>query len=545
MISLPVMSHGTMHDIEIQLASFDEAKHIPSKGECVKVIGQAYADRYLEQLGIDSSAWAKQQVLRHAPLAECQIEAAWGSRRSLVADSLRIRQPALFREHIEEEEEVITQTESRVANSRVGFTGYIKPLLDYKLPYQIPTEKEVSTKRELPFLGGGATAWLPKSEADVDMTHQLERQRMIARNKAHGSKTSMDKNPLLVMSESKLHDLKRKFLLPFAAEHNVEGSMEKEIRPWLLRETIPLQVTENLRQAQKPISASAEEIRKECTRLTKGQLPLELLTRRPKPQVFRALRARVLCAEQVRLVGLLSHFLYWKLFGHLQEQRFRLPDTKMEALAISIQEVWAALILPFQDSPVGVGFAVPALLLATKMLVEEIFKKQYPDVFHVPDAQHHLWEEINMACMKLLDSDCTFSHFACLDLQVEGSRLWRKLQASLATKQSSVARAQAKACRTSALLRRALVGGTSCADARTRRFLAKSASEGGIPVAEEAKTKEEALRRQQHENWRSKALLRQVSRPASAEESCVKTVLKVAEQQRPRSQAQPRRRESR
>ena len=61
--------------------------------------------RYLEQLGIDSSAWAKQQVLRHAPLAECQIEAAWGSRRSLVADSLRIRQPALFREHIEEEEE--------------------------------------------------------------------------------------------------------------------------------------------------------------------------------------------------------------------------------------------------------------------------------------------------------------------------------------------------------------------------------------------------------------------------------------------------------
>ena len=34
-----------------------------------------------------------------------------------------------------------------------------------------------------------------------------------------------------------------------------------------------------------------------------------------------------------------------------------------------------------------------------------------------------------MACMKLLDSDCTFAHFACLDLQVEGSRLWRKLQA--------------------------------------------------------------------------------------------------------------------
>ena len=38
-------------------------------------------------------------------------------------------------------------------------------------------------------------------------------------------------------------------------------------------------------------------------------------------------------------------------------------------------------------------------------------------------------EEINFTCMKLLDSDCTFCHFACLDLRVEGSRLWRKLQA--------------------------------------------------------------------------------------------------------------------
>jgi len=528
------MSHGTMADVEIQLCSFDEAKHVPSKGDCVKAIGQAYAERYLEQLGIDSSSWAKQQVLRHAPLAECQIEAAWGSRRSLVADRLRIRQPALFCQHKDEEEEVITETESKVANSRVGFTGYIKPLLDYKLPYQIPTEKEPS-KRELPFLGGGVTAWLPKSETDVDLTHQLERQRMVARNKAHGSKTSMDQNPLLVMSENKLQDVKRKFLLPFAAEYT-EGN-EKEIRPWLIRDCIPLNVTENLRQAKKPISASVDEIKKECTRLTKGQLPLELLTRRPKPQVLRAIRARVLCTEQVRLVGLLSHFLYWNLLGHLQEPKLRLPSTKMEALAISIQEVWAALILPFQESPVGVGFAVPALLLATKMLIEEIFKKQYPDVFSMRDAQHHLVEEINFTCMKLLDSDCTFCHFACLDLQVEGSRLWRKLQASLETKQSSVVRAQAKACRTSALLRRALVGGSSCADARTRRFLAKSASEGGAPAA--PKTKEEALRKQQHENWRSKALLRE-ARPASAEEASVKTFV-----QRPRSQAEARRCETR
>lgn len=31
-------------------------------------------------------------------------------------------------------------------------------------------------------IAGGVTAWLPKSETDVDLTHQLERQRMVVWN---------------------------------------------------------------------------------------------------------------------------------------------------------------------------------------------------------------------------------------------------------------------------------------------------------------------------------------------------------------------------
>eukprot|EP00913_Durusdinium_trenchii_P030626 g28683.t1 len=373
------VSHNTYRfNRGMKCGLYGAAKHIPSKGDCAKVIRDVYAERYLEQLGIDSKH--KEEV---------------------------------------EEEETSVETEGRVSQSRVGFTGYIKPLLDFKLPYQVPTEKEPSTKRELPFLGGGATAWLPTNDTDVELTHQLERQRM---------------------------------------------------QVWI----------RSVSKARQPISVSSEEIRKECTKLTKGQLPLELLTRRPKPQILRALRVRILCADQVRL-------------------------TKMEALVISVQE----------ETPVGVGFAVPALLLATKMLVEEIFKKQYPDVFRPAPSQQHLWEE-------------------------PGCKLWRKLQASLETKQSSVARAQAKACRTSALLLRALSGGSGCADSRTRRFLAKGASERGELVEPGTKenSKEEALRRAQHERWRSRALLRQasVARPASAEE-----ILAGGSQHRARLAERPRR----
>ena len=41
--------------------------------------------------------------------------------------------------------------------------------------YQLPCDFEHLPVTQL----SGATAWLPKSETDVDLTHQLERQRMI------------------------------------------------------------------------------------------------------------------------------------------------------------------------------------------------------------------------------------------------------------------------------------------------------------------------------------------------------------------------------
>ncbi|CAJ1330065.1 unnamed protein product [Effrenium voratum] len=115
-----------MPDIEIPLARFEEEKQIPSRAECARLIGDAYAERYLQQLGVDGpTRWAKAQVLKRAPLTECQIEAAWGSRHSLVADRLRIRQPALFADAPEEEDEEeaeLQETEGKIASSNVGFT---------------------------------------------------------------------------------------------------------------------------------------------------------------------------------------------------------------------------------------------------------------------------------------------------------------------------------------------------------------------------------------------------------------------------------------
>lgn len=323
------------------------------------------------------------------------------------------------------------------------------------------------------------------------------------------------------LTEKRLQELKRKFLLPFASQRQVNGKLV--VVPWMPRPPVGLKVPEgHLRQARVPVKASVEDIKKASTRLVKGQLPLELLTRQPNPVLLASVRAQMQSTDMER----------------------RLQPGKMQALVISIQEAWAAAILTFLETPAGVAFAIPALLVTAKMLIEVIFRAQYEDVLRAENNSLQLIEEINMMCMSLLDTDCTFAHFAALDALSEGTKLWRKLQALLQRKQGAVARTEARTCRTSALLRRALVGQHAApADSRTRRFLAKSASdtESGPP---RSAPHQDPARAKRHEKWQDAALLRaqmqaSKTRPNSAED----VAAAVAAPARRSSSAQPRARQ--
>ncbi|CAE7042341.1 ngoFVIIM [Symbiodinium natans] len=270
-----------MADIEIALAHLDEAKKIPRREECVRQIREAYAERYLTSIGVDTNARCRslqREVLRRAPLSECQIEGAWNNRGSAVIDRLRIRQPRLGEEDVENEEEEhaeLEEAEGQISHSRVGHTGYIKPLLGWVNPYQINAPGPRTT-RELPFLGGGTCAWLPTSETDIDLTHELERVRMQARRRGVAPGSTVDgqakTSSLLLgsLTEKRLQELKRKFLLPFASQRLVNGKLV--VVPWLPRAPKPLQVPDNqLRQARAPVNASVEDIKKATVRLVKGQ----------------------------------------------------------------------------------------------------------------------------------------------------------------------------------------------------------------------------------------------------------------------------------
>lgn len=438
-----------MADIVIPLGQFTDEKDIPRKTECAKVVRQEYAQRYLKSLGIGAGARSRslqKLVLRHAPLVECTIEAGWGD-GSVAADHLFIRQPqtamlraAELKAAEEEEENRQRLNETNIAQSRVGHTGFIKPLLE---------EVNRADAMEIPKVGSisprfhRGAEWLPSSETDKELTEELERVRMqgrrqaaMARGGGGSSSSSADAGvayhpPAEVLGplgEARLEELKRKYVLPFACERSsFAGGYSLE--PWQSMELTPLEVPDRfLDEVLTPVSASMEEISSKCKSLAKGSLPLELLTQRrtAAPGLMVSTRARLLCGETARLAGLLTHFVYWNLLGHLHPPKKRLPDAKRQDLVISIHELWSSLTLPHQDSAVGAGFVIPALLLAVKMVVEMIMSDQYQDVFR-GSALARLVDEINVTCMNLLDPDCLFSRFGALDTRPEAIRLWRKL----------------------------------------------------------------------------------------------------------------------
>merc|ERR1719498_1875874 len=91
---------------------------------------------------------------------------------------------------------------------------------------------------------------------------------------------------------------------------------------------------EHVEDALEPVCVTFEAIHTEQMKYIHDRLPLELLTTRKDPWLFAALRERLGSPEAVRLMGLLAHFLYWFVLGHLHPAGRRLPQMTSQSLML-------------------------------------------------------------------------------------------------------------------------------------------------------------------------------------------------------------------
>jgi len=194
-------------------------------------------------------------------------------------------------------------------------------------------------------------------------------------------------------------------------------------------------------------------------------------------------RGQLVFSEAVRLTGLLAHLLYWVIFKDLHPVEKHLPDESVQALQVTVHDLWTALIAPYRDYPMGVSFVIPALCLSIKRGIQWVFTSRYPKVVASENIGQQLSEQINVLFMQLFDPDCVYARFGVLDTTKQAVKLWRKYDMALASKGQSVStRMITRKNRTTPAMQTLM--GAECTgrpgNAKTRKLLAKSASDSLI-----------------------------------------------------------------
>lgn len=445
-------------EIEIPLTQLGP-NEVGDKQSMYKAIHEAYANSYLEALGVTPKEHLRKAVARGAPLESCEIEATWANDSS-VADNLRIIQPLVCKEDA-----------TAAATSKVGSREGLQRGYTRYIGVQPPTVPDVATLSQV--VGNGGKSNLDTREAaarareaalgnmkihdmaasercNATLTQELETLRQKVRP---GITEEVEQSASMLLQwgadgDRELDALKKKFILPFAADKTPYGLPPHSVLvPWqsselqnnpaidVLDELVPI--------VSEPVSATLESIHVEASRFVKEKLPLELLTTRKDPWLFAALRERLTSPEAIRLIGLLAHLLYWTVFNHLHPPQKRLPNSTRQSLTLTIQELWACMVEPIKasvgrrgellarDGPSGICFVLPVFQLVIKRGMEHTFHQEFKPVFTDPDigeeVAQKLVDQINVLIMNTFDPDCSYSNFGALDGSSEAIRLWRKL----------------------------------------------------------------------------------------------------------------------
>ena len=115
-----------------------------------------------------------------------------------------------------------------------------------------------------------------------------------------------------------------------------------------------------------------------------------------------------------RLTGLVSHFVYWCVFGHINQMP--LDDYHLKQLFISICQGMSQLQVHYsQKRERFATFIMPMILLAIRVEMEVILKVNYPLFMEVKANEEKAMRLVNGVITELLDPKIYYSRFSFLE----------------------------------------------------------------------------------------------------------------------------------
>lgn len=541
------MSRHVDWEIDVHLEHKATFNDLGNKEDYFKAVQDRYASKYCVELGVEPLAHHKSYIARHAPLAECEIEAYWsdavaGGVGSACASKLRIAQPQISRtqsavvlERVQSDAQRNAEWCGKAKYMSVSPPGASHEAERTRIQLQGRAKQE-SAQRNLNAQALEAMQrqdMLSSGRNDTSLTDELERRRKQIRSDLEAESSKADVFGRLLANKGKqeaaekeLASLKAKFLLPFACE----GLDCSKYVPWQdpqVKNHPAIDVLEEFSaDALKHISLTLSQIEEETFRYVLTSFPVELLTTRVDVELFAAIREQLVTEESVRLIGLLAHFLYWIILEHVHEPSQRLPEQSKQSLVLTIQDLWCQIQAPARqrlgrrgellskDGPAGISFVIPAFMLALKRGVEWCFTVEHPWIFQEQSTTQHFVDQVNIMFLKLFDPDCHYAGFGALEASsnaIKGRRELRILKQSIGL--SPATEVLHQEYRTTPLMSLLLNSdGGNPSDPKTRVLLAKSSSEPMFGSPQEHGKPQE---RMPLDGWRRAALYRSANKRLS------------------------------
>lgn len=471
-------------EITIPLQSVAESE-VGLPEDYYKMILEEYSNRYLASLGVTPTPQSKAMVVKNMPLKECEIQASWASRSSAVADSLTILPPSSKKKLDNPAEKY-----GKEGNRQIELYDVRPPQKEYYKKAEEPSREEGLKKMERNLVEQDQRL---SKDADINLTREFEEQKKKRAFEAQGSRKAegSEDAELKQDQEKEVANLQR-FLIPFACVEAKTGQLRSWRDPtFQMRLDVPGK--EARRDVLLPIQILVGDLQQENDRYIK-RLPLQMLTTVDLSDRKMRSRKQVILESlenprQVRMMGLLAHFLYWTIFGHLHPSK-ALPEQHKMALFTAIHTVWSE-IEEMKHTPWGVSFGLPLHLLLLKRGVLYAFTHQYQSLFKDEQVLRGLIDRINVCFMRLLDPENQYSRLGVFDVTSEGIRLRRQLALVEASQgwtpsQQTVATLHRCTTLTSSLYKE------GAEDPQTRRLLRKNTATAVIRAAGDGEAPEAA-----------------------------------------------------
>lgn len=117
--------------------------------------------------------------------------------------------------------------------------------------------------------------------------------------------------------------------------------------------------------------------------------------------------------ETGRLIGLVAHFVYWVVFGHLNDSP--LNQFHLKQLFISILQSVTQLEMRQEKKRIFACFVMPLFLLAIRLEVESIYRNTYPEVMSDPETEEKAMQLMSCLVTEIIDPNLYYSRFSFLE----------------------------------------------------------------------------------------------------------------------------------